>query len=224
MMIRVRSLIPRTGAAAILVACAFLALGAAAGLARQEAAGRLAAMQKPRYTEAGKMLRPEGYEEWMFVGASIGLSYSENAPPREGPGVFHHTYMQREAYAHYKATGKFPEGSIFVLELFEPRRKESINRDGFFMGDRRAVEVAVKDANQFEEGWAYFDFPVRDGEVAGEGNVFPKTRCFDCHVEHADDDNVFTQFYPVLRSLKKGAAEKKDTAPVNPPRPYHHRP
>lgn len=120
--------------------------------------------------------------------------------------------MQREAYAHYKATGKFPEGSIFVLELFEPRQKESINRDGFFMGDRRAVEVAVKDAGRFEEGWAYFDFPVRDGEVAAEGTVFPKSRCFDCHVEHAGDDNVFTQFYPVLRTLKKDAGEETESA------------
>jgi len=23
--------------------------------------------------------------------------------------------------------------------------------------------------------------------------------CFDCHAEHAADDNVFVQFYPILR-------------------------
>ena len=37
--------------------------------------------------------------------------------------------------------------------------------------------------------------------------------CYDCHAEHAADDNVFTQFYSVLTSarekhLAKGAATK----------------
>ena len=34
--------------------------------------------------------------------------------------------------------------------------------------------------------------------------AFNKRVCFACHNEHAQDDNVFVQFYPVLRKVKEG--------------------
>ncbi len=33
--------------------------------------------QLPQFTEDGKLIRPHGWESWVMVGASIGLSYSE---------------------------------------------------------------------------------------------------------------------------------------------------
>ncbi len=58
--------------------------------------------------------------------------------------------------------------------------------------------MALKDSDRFEDGWAYFNFSRR-GELAKEAPTFPKAACYNCHDSHAADDNVFVQFYPVLR-------------------------
>jgi hypothetical protein len=167
-------------------------------------------MVAPRYAEGNQLILPEGYRTWVFVGASIGLSYSEGAP-REGPGLFHHIYMQPEAYAHYKRTKQFPEKTMLVMEVYKPEQKVSINKGGYFEGDRVAIEVALKDREKFEEGWAYFDFGNASKSSA---KAFPKASCFDCHKQHAEDDNVFTQFYPVLRDVKKTSRLVNDPDPL----------
>ena len=172
-------------------------LGLARTWARTGEAGAEAARQfEPRYAD-GRLLRPEGYEKWVFVGASLGLSYSENAL-RSGSETFHHVYLEPGAYDHFARTGTFPEQTMLVLELHQRAEHATPRRQGSFEGERLAVEVALKDSARFEAGWAYFDFS--DGLEAA--NPFPAKDCANCHAEHADDDNVFTQFYPVLRRLK----------------------
>jgi hypothetical protein len=185
-----------------------LAVGALCLIAILIGAGRLgrgagrttdAKMTEPRYVEEKQLVLPEGYQNWVFVGASLGLSYSE--PAREtGPGLFHHVYLQPEAFAHYQRTGQFPEKTMLVMELHRPEQKVSINKGGYFQGDRVGIEVAVKDREKFEEGWAYFDFANGRRKQA---RAFPKNSCFSCHQQHGADDNVFTQFYPVLRAARK---------------------
>lgn len=176
-----------------------LCLAVTAGYLPDHAQGgdALREMTRPRYADGKQLLLPGEYRNWVFVGASLGLSYSETAR-ESGPGLFHHVYLQPEAYAHYRRTGQFPEQTMLVMELYRPEQKVSINRGGYFEGERVGLEVAVKDRGQFEEGWAYFDFA--NGRRP-QAPAFPKQSCFDCHRQHAAADNVFTQFYPVLRSI-----------------------
>ena len=174
-------------------------MGCTAPGSRTAGAPSAESMTVPRYTEEGELIRPEGFRTWVFVGASIGLSYSEEKK-REGPGRLHHVHMQPEAYEHYASTGQFPEKTMFVLTLYEPEQKKSINQQGYFSGDFVALEVALKDHERFEEGWAYFDF----GKDKRAAKAFPKSRCHSCHAAHGADDNVFVQFYPALRRLKAG--------------------
>lgn len=146
---------------------------------------------------------PEDYLTWVFVGASTGLSYSErDAAPKSSelsdPGLFHHTYLNREAFDHFSRTGTFPEGTMLVLEVRRPERKVSIQRRGWFEGDLVGRELAVKDHSRFEDDWAYFGFE----EGTTTAKPFPRDACWSCHKEHGADDNVFTQFYPVLREAK----------------------
>lgn len=155
----------------------------------------------PRYDAEGRLQRPAGYERWIFVGASFGLSYSEHVRPG-GSDTFHHVYLDPNAYAHFARTGSFPDPTLLVLEIHRRAERAAPARQGYFEGERLAVEVALKDSSRFEDGWAYFDFS--NGKAASL--PFEKHQCFSCHVEHAADDNVFTQFYPVLRRLK-GARE-----------------
>ncbi len=73
-------------------------------------------------------------------------------------------------------------------------------RRGQFATDVHAVEMAVKDRTRVPEGWAYYDF---GGPMSGASRTAaaprPKSACFDCHEEHAATDQVFTQFYGLLR-------------------------
>ncbi|MDA2924145.1 cytochrome P460 family protein [Acidobacteria bacterium AH-259-L09] len=158
-------------------------------------------MTVPQYDEDGALLRPKDFHTWVFVGASIGLSYSEESK-RSGPGLFHNVYMQPQAYQYYVKTGKFPKKTMFAMAVYKPTQKASINRQGFFEDEFVSLEVALKDHEHFEEGWAYFDF----GKSRNRATAFPKERCHSCHSAHGAEDNVFVQFYPVLQEVKK--AEK----------------
>lgn len=162
-------------------------------------------MAVPTYTADGDLIRPDGYRTWVFVGASLGLSYDEDAAEREGPGAFTNVYIQPEAYRYFMATGEFPEGTMLPMDVFRPGSRESINQAGFFEKDFLGMEVAVKDSERYPEGWAYLSFRDRSGGLRESASAFPKDRCYDCHAEHAATDNVFTQFYPVLqRGVRRG--------------------
>ena len=64
------------------------------------------------------------------------------------------------------------------------------------------IEVAVKNSNRPDKSktvWAYYMFGLN--QATAKAN--PDASCNQCHVKHADDDNVWVQFYPTLRMLQK---------------------
>jgi hypothetical protein len=164
----------------------------------------------PQYTDKGELKLPADFETWVFVGANMGLEYREAAandsPPEKDAGKhvkvgnFHNVYINPEAYAHYAKTGTFPESTILVLDIYQAEQGDpkSIVAEGLFPGQRKDVAVAVKNSTRpdgAKTDWAYYDFPA--GQATAR--AFPDKACYDCHLEHADDDNVCTQFYPTLR-------------------------
>lgn len=175
------------------------AIGLLLGADTKGEPGALERMVQPEYDDSGSLLRPEGYERWTFVGTSLGISYSEDEP-KNGPGDFHNVYVQPEAFDYFKERGEFPEKTIFVMTNSPAAKKEGndlINRNGHFAGRTRGLEVSVKDSARFEDSWAYFIYRSASGPRGG-AKAFPRAVCWDCHAEHAQDDNVFTQFYSVL--------------------------
>lgn len=152
----------------------------------------------PSYTGDNELIRPEGYHEWVFIGATLGMSYEPNEARRKDP-KFHNLYINPASYHEYKKTGRFPERTIFVMEVLTAGSHSSINKQGNFQDKVLGIEVALKDSSRFKESWAYFNFIRDDGSAADSVKAFPKERCWACHNEHAETDNVFTQFYPVLR-------------------------
>lgn len=158
-------------------------------------------MPEPKYTEDNQLIRPEGYREWIFVGSNLGMGYTEGQAPKSP--AFHNIYIQREAYKHYGATGKFPDKTMLVMEVVRPGTNASINKQGQFGDQFIGIEVALKDEKKFAEKWAYFNF-IRSGGGAplDQAKAFPKNACWNCHNEHGAVDNVFVQFYPVLRAAR----------------------
>src|SRR4051812_38004920 len=90
------------------------------------------------------------------------------------------------------------------MEVFRAERKDpkGFLADGEFEGKRIGLEVAVKDKDQPCGGvpWAYYVFQ-EEGKPAPEKSAAAQEdkNCYQCHLDHASDDNVWVQFYPMLR-------------------------
>jgi hypothetical protein len=148
----------------------------------------------PRYSPDGALIRPDGIESWILVGASLGLGYG--AAAEAPPGMFHRVYLEPSTYARYRRTGRFPDGTMLALSVRLPAERVPPARQGWFEGEPVGLEMAVKDAAR--GGWAYYGFEQdRSGATARR---FPPERCRECHAAHAARDNVFVQFYPTLRA------------------------
>jgi cytochrome P460 len=182
------------------LACVVAAIGVCISVGavlfvRPLAAGAMVPDGMPQFTSDGRLLRPEHVDGWVFVGASIGLGYSE-AGRSDGPGLFHNVYITAAAYDSYLKTRTFPEGTMLAMTIHDPGEGVAPSRHGFFEGRQRGLEVAVKDSARFRDRWAYFGFVGDLSSVPPMGGS-----CNACHSRHAATDNVFTQFYPLLRDL-----------------------
>jgi len=157
-------------------------------------------MFQPKFVDDNQLIRPEGFREWMFVGSNLNMGYSEGPPPAESR--FHNIYIQQESYRQFAATGKFPDKTVLVMEVIAAGTNASINKKGQFEDKAIGIEVTVKDEKRFPEKWAYFNFIGKGGTALAQAKPFAKEACWKCHNEHAAVDNVFLQFYPVLRDVK----------------------
>jgi len=166
-------------------------LGSTSKTAGQDADG-------PQFTSDNRLLRPVNYRNWVFLSTSLGLQY--------GPGgnqtdpAFENVYVNPPAYKQFVKTGKWPDQTIFVLEIRRSMEKGSFARGGRYQGELAAVEAAVKDEGRFPEKWAYFGLG-RDAESA---KALPKDAgCFSCHSTNAAVENSFAQFYPTVFAIAK---------------------
>jgi hypothetical protein len=208
------------------MALRILALAAVAGAIWCVSAPRVEGQQgaRPRYSSDGKLLSlPAGFETWVFVGSNLGMAYDKGlavtdtreAGRTAGPQFFHNVYINPEAYAHFAATGEFPDPTILVMEVYLTANKDTkgVLAAGVFNGERKGVEVAVKDtrrpSSHYAPGdtptpWTYYIFMnpfVPQPELSTTAPAQRSANCQQCHKEHAGPDNVWVQFYPTLRKL-----------------------
>src|SRR4029077_7960170 len=79
------------------------------------------------------LLRPVGYREWVFVGSSLGLRYDPATGGKPtGQELYHNVYINPTAYRTFASTGKFPEGTMMVLELANAETKAEPGLQGSF--------------------------------------------------------------------------------------------
>jgi Cytochrome P460 len=155
----------------------------------------------PRFVQGNHLVRPGDYHQWVFVGSSLGMSYRKEAGYDDQP-EFHNVYISPDAYRVFRQTGKFPEGTIMILEIVASGGNASINKAGKFEDKILGIDASVKDSKHFPEKWAYYTFIGKNGEALSEAKPFPKDACWSCHNPHGEVDNVFVQFYPVLREAR----------------------
>lgn len=151
-----------------------------------------------KFNKAGELLRPVKYREWVFVGAQVTPKDMNDGKPAFPE--FHNTYIDPASWQYWKRTGKFRDGTIFVLEMVNVGDKRAPSGDGYFQDGFGGIAAAVKNKKRFSGkpgNWAYFGFGDKSSAQAQ-----PDDACAACHQANAADDMVFTQYYPVLREAK----------------------
>jgi hypothetical protein len=162
----------------------------------------------PEWTSSGEMLLPKNniWRTWVFVGAPLTPNALNNGAASFPE--YHNVYMQPWAYAEYKKTNQFPEGTIMFKELQltlpppqykDGSRKEPSGR-GYFGGAFNGADVTVKDSKRFAAtgNWGYFDFNHHEPKASMTA-AQPKDMCAFCHIASAQKDEVWTQFYQILQ-------------------------
>ncbi len=162
----------------------------------------------PKYDAKRDLLLPSDYRTWVLAGSSLGLSYSEGGGGG-GMQMFNTTLIEPTAYRHFVETGEFRDGTMMVLLLQGIGTNALPARRGQFATDAHGIEMAVKDTSRVPEGWAYYNFGgSMMGGLRTSAAPQPKASCYNCHIEHAARDNVFMQFYQMLRDVDPRAARK----------------
>ena len=103
---------------------------------------------RPEYNQKGELLAPRGFRTWVFAGADESPTYKGDLPESTRPerpqhdeakaGSFHNIYINPEAYRAFLETGKFPDPTVLVMEVFRAERKDSkgVLKGGEFEGKR----------------------------------------------------------------------------------------
>lgn len=154
----------------------------------------------PQYTAQGELVRRDDWADWVFLGAALNLSYTEEPIATD---VLSNVFMEPTAFHHFEQTGEFPEGTLIAAVVYLASGDATPAESGLYAGQELLFEMSAKDsALDPLVPWRYYSF----AEDAASATANPREACFDCHTEHAATDHVFTQFYPVLRELAAARA------------------
>jgi hypothetical protein len=153
----------------------------------------------------------------VFLSSGLGMTYGPAAPAAGRPPLFDNVFVNPQSYRAFMSTGRWPDGTMFVLELRRALSSQSINNGGYTQGDIAVIEAAAKDSQRFADtgGWKYFEF----GAVAAAGeSAAPQpssASCYTCHNQHTAVENTFVQFYPTLFALAREKGTVKATYDPN---------
>lgn len=176
-------------------------LSAVGGLARAQSSPTWG----PTWTDEGELALPTDFHQWVFLGSPLTphALNGGNAPFPE----YHNVYVQPEAFAEYRRSGEWPEGTIMLKELQLTRpgtnpdgSSVEVSGRGYFPGARNGIDISVKDTRRFKDsnGWGFFNFGHHAPPYAETAARQPIEACAGCHIANADN-MVFSKFYePIL--------------------------
>ncbi len=185
---------------------AFLAVLATAAGAAAVAVQPDETLDIARVNAEGKLQKPADLDNWVFLGASLGMGYNPGSFNAARPGQFQVAMMEPTAYRYFVKNGRYAPGSMFLLSFYDADKQvRSINQNGFTQADLTNYEIHLIDPAS-KDGHTFFMF----GPDTAAGNpVAPGNACVRCHVQHGAFGGTFAQFYPTIRPLiPKEALEK----------------
>jgi hypothetical protein len=131
---------------------------------------------------------PDSFRHWVHVGTGVILPGAN--PQLKSEEGMHHVFANPTAVDGYP-TGDFPDGSMIVYELREAQQKNGV----LFEGDRRRVDVMIKDSNLYKStgGWRFERFW---GDQKTENAIHDSgSSCFECHSKADKHGFVFSQLH-----------------------------
>lgn len=156
----------------------------------------------PRYANGTSLVRPTDYREWPFLGSGLGLTY-EPTGSQSSPH-FSNVFVNPSSYRNFMQTGRWPDGTVLVLESRNAGSDAPPNAGGRFQTELRGIEAEVKDS-RFPDGWAFFNFgsagSLRDAAEPLSGQAV--ARCVECHTKNTAVERTFVQFYPTLLEVAR---------------------
>jgi len=131
---------------------------------------------------ASRQYYPEGYRSWFHVKSMV---IEEGHPLASLIGGVVHEYANKKALEGYKM-GKFPDGSVIVLDVLEAKKGDKILTEG----ERKLLVYMKKNSKLTETGgweWGAYAGGDRTKQVVTD----PVGQCFSCHQQAKDTDYVF---------------------------------
>lgn len=156
------------------------------------AAAETTSVNVARFDPEDRLVLPENFDDWIFIGTSLGMGYSQRAFDPDGHNMFQVVRMEPESYRAFIETGRFVDGTQIALHFFGSRSDVSINETGFVMGDLHMAEIHYKDSRKFPDGFNFYTF--NSGDVVASEVGLPND-CVSCHSRDGGYDGVFVQFY-----------------------------
>ena len=188
------------------LATALLMLAAWQVSAREEAAAGKVDVAK--FTTTGLLQKPADLDQWVFLGASLGMGYNAAAFDPKRPGQFQVVLMEPQAYRQFIAAGAYPDGAMFLLSFYDSEQKVSINRSGFVQRDLDSFEIHLIDRQRPGEGHYFYPFGANDTEAVV---LPPGNPCVTCHLKNGAFSGTFAQFYPAIRHrIPKALLDKSE--------------
>jgi hypothetical protein len=197
----------RTG---LIVAIAISLGGAALSYGQAVDTGRPA--DGPRYAASGELVRPTDYRDWVYLSSGLNMTYGANPRSAATNLPFNNVFVNRPAYRSFVDTGKWPEQTIFVLEIRRSEQHVRPDNFGYTQGGISFIEAAVKDSEKNGANpWAYYSFDSASGLTATAKPQPATGSCQQCHAQHTAVEQTFVQFYPTLFDVAKAKGTVKST-------------
>ena len=148
----------------------------------------------------GNLRVPENYRE---LYQSLG-SWAIAADSGAGSKQIHEVYASPGAIAAYRKTGRFPDGTILVKEVFSGATANMTTGTVSHADTLKGWFVMVKDRTDshpgnpiWGDGWGWSWFDV--GNPMKTTSTDFKSDCLGCHVPAQSTDWIYVGGYPVLR-------------------------
>jgi Cytochrome P460 len=148
--------------------------------------------------KAGNIRRPNDFRDrYQALGTYMVLDPKGNQ--------MHVTYASPGTAESYRKTGKFPDGTVLVKEIFGTDHAQMTTGDAHWASGTKVWFVMIKDEKgRYSNsplwgdgwGWALFKSDAPDKQVATDY----KKDCLGCHIPARGTDWVYVQGYPALAS------------------------
>lgn len=151
-------------------------------------------------TASGDLRVPANYRDtYQYLG-----TWTVAADAAPGSKELHVVYASPGAAAAHRATGRFPDGTTLVKEVFEATTAPMTTGTVSHAETLKGWFVMVKDSNNSHPGnalwgdgwgWAWFDQNAPTRTTSTDY----KADCLTCHVPAQATDSIYVDGYPVLK-------------------------